>query len=143
MAPSGYAFFFYGTLMDVEVFKIVIDKNHIFMRQEPGNLRNFKRLKVRGAHYPAIVRSIGDQVNGIFVDGITSEGKVCLDVFEDDDYVCERVSVELCDGREVRASAYIAGPGMSLEDQEWNFDYWKLKYRSAFLEKLKKGMKVY
>ena len=129
--------------MDPIVFELVIGKNYAVMPQQPGVLKDFKRLKVQGANYPAIIPSIGDQVDGISVDGITTEGKACLDDFEDDDYKRKSVSVASCDGREISALVYVAGPNMLLEDKDWNMEYWKLNYRSEFLKKLKEGVKVY
>ena len=143
MASLKYSFFFYGTLMDDLVLEIVTGKNYPRMRQQRGILENFKRVKVKGAQYPAIISSIGNQVDGIFVEGVLSEGVACLDDFEDDQYERKSVSVSLGDGRRVKALAYIAGSQMLLEYKEWNFEHWKLNYRPEFLKKLKKGMRVY
>lgn len=143
MSPANYAFFFYGTLMDPKVLEIVIGENYTNLRQQPGILGDFKRSIVKGADYPAIIPSRGNQVDGIFVEGISTEGKACLDDFEDDDYRYKRVNVSLSDGREVCALVYIAGPEMLLEDRDWNMNDWKVNHRLAFLKKLKLGMKVY
>ena len=97
------SFFFYGTLMDALVLEMVIGKNHSGIRKQPAVLKDFKRVKVNGAQYPAVFSSIGDQVEGILVEGITSEYAACLDAFEDDDYERQCVSISLYDGKKINA----------------------------------------
>lgn len=143
MKTLKHCFFFYGTLMDALVFEMVIGKNHSGIRKQPAVLKDFKRVKVNGAKYPAVFSSIGEQVEGILVEGITSEYAVCLDEFEDDQYERQNVSVSLNDGKNINALVYIAGPKMLLEDKAWDLEEWVLNDRSQFLQKLGKGMKVY
>ena len=143
MNAFKHSFFFYGTLMDALVLEMVIGKNHSGIRKQPAVLKDFKRVKVNGAQYPAVFSSIGDQVEGILVEGITSEYAACLDAFEDDDYERQCVSISLYDGKKINALVYIAGPKMLLEDKAWNLNEWTLNDRPEFLQKLEKGMKVY
>ena len=50
--------------MDSIVLKRVIGRYHEGIQKRHGILNDFKRVKVKGAHYPAIVDSKGDKVEG-------------------------------------------------------------------------------
>ena len=143
MSSSNYTFFFYGTLLDDTVLKGVTGDCYWVMRKQPAILKDFKRCKVKGAKYPAIINSIGYQVEGIVVDKISPKALERLDDFEDDEYERRTVIVDLIEGEKIKASAYVAGPKMLLEDEEWHLNDWKRSHRAKFLKKLENGLKVY
>ena len=122
--------------MDPLVLKRVAGRYFDTMRRQPGALKNFKRVKVKGAHYPAIIKSNGDEVQGIVVSGITSDELARLDEFEDDQYERKNIVVGLLNGRKINATAYVAGIGMSLDDDGWDLADWQCFHRKQFLAKL-------
>ena len=70
--------------MDSIVLKRVIGGYYKGIQKRQGILKDFKRVKVKEAHYPAIVDSKGDKVEGLVVYGIASDALLLLDEFEDD-----------------------------------------------------------
>ena len=122
--------------MDRIVLKRVIGRYHKSIQKRPGILNDFKRLKVKEAHYPAIVDSKGDKVEGLVVYGIANDALLLLDQFEDDEYQRKDVAVLVRGGEETTAATYVAGPNMSIEDEEWCFSTWQRNYRKEFLENL-------
>ena len=106
-------------------------------RLRPGVLKNFKRLKVKNQHYPAIIEARGNEVEGVVVHGLTSNAVRRLDEFEDTDYERRNIVVGILNGQNVKAAVYVAGSGMMLDDIDWDFDTWYRHHRSSFLRRLR------
>ncbi len=91
--------FAYGTLMWPEVITAVIGR---CPAGEPAMLPGYRRLRVKGEHYPVIVRSAGDAVEGIVYCGLTAAEFERLDAFEGEEY--DRIAVSI---GQVKASVYV------------------------------------
>ena len=122
--------------MDSIVLKRVIGGYNKGIQKRQGILKDFKRVKVKEAHYPAIVDSKGDKVEGLVVYGIANDALLLLDEFEDDEYQRKNVTVLLRDDQNTKATTYVAGPNMSLDDEGWCFSKWQQNHRKEFLENL-------
>ena len=122
--------------MDSIVLKRVIGRYHKGIQKRQGILNDFKRVKVKEAHYPAIVHSKGDKVEGLVVYGIANDALLLLDQFEDDEYQRKDVAVLVRGGEKTTATTYVAGPNMSLDDEGWCFSTWQQIHRKEFLENL-------
>ena len=122
--------------MDSIVLKRVIGEYNKGIQKRQGILKDFKRVKVKEAHYPAIVDSKGDKVEGLVVYGITNDALLLLDGFEDDEYRRKNVTVFLRDDQKTKAATYVAGPNMALDDEGWCFSTWQKNHRKEFLENL-------
>ena len=122
--------------MDSIVLKRVIGRYHKGIQKRQGILNDFKRVKVKEAHYPAIVDSKGDKVEGLVVYGIASDALLLLDQFEDDEYQRKDVAVLVRGGQETTATTYVASPNMSLDEEGWCLNTWQQNHRKEFLENL-------
>ena len=122
--------------MDSIVLKRVIGGYAKGIQKRAGILKDFKRVKVKGAHYPAIIESRGENVVGLVVYGITNNALSLLDKFEDDEYQRKNVIVLIRNDQETKAATYVAGPNMSLDDERWCFSIWQENHRKEFLENL-------
>lgn len=91
--------FAYGTLMWPEVLEAVMGRR---MAGEKVTLAGYKRLRVKGQHYPVMLESPDDSVNGVLYNGLTEEEFHCLDAFEGVEY--DRTEVALGEGT---AFAYV------------------------------------
>ena len=94
--------------MDSIVLKRVIGGYDKGIQKRQGILKDFKRVKVKEAHYPAIVDSKGDKVEGLVVYGIANDALLLLDEFEDDEYQRKNVTVLLRDDQKTKAATYVA-----------------------------------
>ena len=122
--------------MDRIVLKRVMGRYHKGIQKRQGILKDFKRVKVKEAHYPAVVDSKGDKVEGLVVYGIVNDALLLLDQFEDDEYQRQYVAVLERGGQEITAATYVAGPNMSLDNEGWSFSTWQRNHRKEFLENL-------
>nr|POE87415.1 protein aig2 c [Quercus suber] len=139
--------FFYGTLMAPQVLHRVCHggmdtSNPIYMthnlRIQPAILPKFRRHRVKGADYPAIMPHQDAIVRGTLVTGLTDADIWRLDIFEGDEYQRKLVLVGTLieDGvnkREsklqnanVEAETYVWVAGEHrLEEREWDLEEFK------------------
>jgi gamma-glutamylcyclotransferase (GGCT)/AIG2-like uncharacterized protein YtfP len=80
--------FAYGTLMWPEVLESVVGRR---LEGVPVVLEGFRRLCVKGQHYPAAIEAAGYSVAGVLYAGLTEQEFQCLDTFEGEEY--ERIDV--------------------------------------------------
>lgn len=78
--------FVYGTLMVDDVMSAVLRRGVRDLVKRDAVLSDHCRYAVRGKSYPAVVPRLGGRVEGIIVEGITSEDLRRLDEFEGDEY---------------------------------------------------------
>ncbi|QDS68701.1 hypothetical protein FKW77_003514 [Venturia effusa] len=149
MSSSGqvvgpHTAFFYGTLMAPKVLRRVCHGPHAHdsttltaINVRPALLKAYRRHRVLGAEYPAIVPHEASTVQGTLVEGLTDGDIWRLDIFEGDEYERRKVSVRVIIdeehssgepteeqlGEEVQAESYIWIAGENqLEDEEWDFE---------------------
>ncbi len=112
--------FVYGTLMAEPVMRSVC--GHSFA-STPATLHDFRRRRVSGEVYPAIIPCPGDQVEGALYCGLNATQLASLDVFEGTMY--RRVMVDVVTGSGWRsAQTYIMSPAYrhALTDEPWSLD---------------------
>ncbi|CAG8467143.1 11268_t:CDS:2 [Diversispora eburnea] len=108
--------FFYGTLMSRKIL-----------------LHGYKRRKVHGAPYPAIIKDENSDTHGIVVKGLTPEDMLRLDFFEGDQYAKIEVQVFFTNNEDYKdnkdykyenailAQTYVWIDSVELlEDKEWD-----------------------
>ncbi|ROW09079.1 hypothetical protein VMCG_02882 [Cytospora schulzeri] len=132
--------FFYGTLMEPQVFYLVcynnkdpteeIKKRHSF---QPAILHGYCRRRVCNADYPGMTEEAGHSVRGAVVTGLTKDNMERLDYFEGSSYDRRVVRPKLLtqvgndkgegnvEGEQVITESYIYLDQGSLEDKEWDF----------------------
>ena len=112
--------FVYGTLMAEQVMRSVC--GHAFAPM-PATLHDFRRRRVSGEVYPAIIPCPGDQVEGALYCGLNATQLALLDAFEGAMY--SRVIVDVVTGSGWRsAHAYLMSPAYrhALTDEPWSLD---------------------
>jgi Gamma-glutamyl cyclotransferase, AIG2-like len=134
--------FFYGTLMAPKVLQRVCygpavrgPPTSTSLTISPALLTSYRRHRVLGADYPAIIPHTNSTVRGTLVEGLTDGDIWRLDIFEGDEYERKPVKVRVITettsnepseeqlGDEVQAESYIWIAGEhQLEDKEWDFD---------------------
>lgn len=128
-------FFFYGTLLDPEVLRIVLGDGSAAKRLKPATVEGFRRVYVAGKTYPILVRKPGSTVAGATFDDATPRQRDALVRYEGDGYVVEEHAALLADGSRVPVSVFVPRPGgaLNVSDDDWDYETWKAKHRSAFL----------
>ncbi len=127
--------FAYGTLMCPD---IMAEVSGLHRPVTSATLRGYRRLRVKGEDYPALLPAAAGFVPGVIYRDITESAWILLDRFEGEMYVRVRAQVELTDGSVAAAQTYVinGGFGACLEEVEWNFAEFlgsgKERFRSSY-----------
>ena len=132
--------FAYGTLMCRDIMAEVSGQDAVRESTPiPAVLRDYRRLCVRGEHYPALIRQAGHQVDGVVYRDISRSAWQRLDRFEGEMYSRLDEQVEMAAGETIIASVYVlhADYRDCLDDREWDFDaflrHGKKYFRNSYL----------
>ncbi len=126
-------YFFFGTLMDVDVLELVVDRPvdpSVFM---PARLDGFRRVRVAWDSFPMLVHDRDGSVDGMVFTSRSSLEDDRIRFFEDYDY-------DLAPCRPIVASgkidAVFCGTDASVEPTEetWTLAGWAERYKPGFLE---------
>ncbi len=137
-------FFFYGTLIDPDVRRIVLggaSTGTIHIRE--ATLPDWERRAARGVSFPIIIPKRGSRVDGLLVSGLDTEARRALVGFEGNQYTLMRASVFVSNGtREV--VIFVPAPGGSLkaEAHEWSYAQWCATEKQAFIKELLEAPKA-
>ncbi len=95
--PLMLPLFVYGTLMWPDVLKTVIGR---LPHMEDAVIEGYRRLKIKGVIYPALIRAPSYSVNGKLIRGLKYEELILIDSFEGNEYERKKVIVKTPDGKE-------------------------------------------
>lgn len=130
-------YFFYGSLMDADVLSAVAGERIPPSRLIPARLPGYERLGAMIGVFPIIVADTGaaEGVEGILVQGITSEAARRLARYEGPAYVAAKRPVTTADGS-TQAYVFIPlRPGRS-SGRAWDFETWRRRYKRRLLRAL-------
>jgi hypothetical protein len=131
-------FFFYGTLIDPDVRRIVLGELAP-AEVERAMLSGWERVKVRNATFPMIRRRAGARVEGVLARGLDAEARRRLVAYEDESaYDVFEVAVALASGKRLGAWVFAPPPGGALAAGRgaWRFDDWERRHKRDFLRSI-------
>ena len=138
-------FFFYGTLIDPDVRRVVLGP-HAPRRVEPARLQGWRRAAVPGRTYPVIVIDAGAHVDGVLVHGLGTAARRRLERYEDADlYALLRIGV-LAGGRRrfpalvfaAKSAGRAGGWGTRKVIETWDFAAWRRRDKQRLLMSLRR-----
>lgn len=128
-------YFFYGTLMDIDVLRAVIGTD---VAMEPAVLRGWRRVGVRGEDYPIIIRDMSSRVDGVLVRGLDERAAARLASYEGAEYVLIKSAV-FCRGRTIAVNVFAPRPGRLLKTENgWNFEAWRRRHKRRWIVALER-----
>ena len=112
--------FAYGTLICPD---IMAEVSGLHRPATSATLRGYRRLRVKGEDYPALLPDAAGFVPGVIYRDIPESAWTLLDRFEGEMYARVQVQVELADGTTAAAETYVINGSFSgcLEEVEWDF----------------------
>ncbi len=123
--------FAYGTLMCDDIMAEIAGSHHspVF-----ATLRGYRRMRVKGEHYPALVPDEEGHVDGVVYLDVSATAWDRLDRFEGEMYSRKIVEIELNDGHAVLSETYVARAEFMdyLVDAEWDFAEFLRKNKASF-----------
>lgn len=134
-------FFFFGTLLDDDVLRIVIGRRVPAVDKRPATLPGYRRVKAQGVTYPIIVPQTGAEVSGLLVSSLEPLEKARLIAYEGANYDLVELPV-MTGGRQRDALVFIpvSSGGLTPLDEDWSFEEWTRLHREGFVARLRQGM---
>ncbi len=129
--------FVYGTLMTPAVMRAVIGR---VPGSEPAELPGYRRHRLRGKVYPAVVPESGATVAGRLYHDLTPAEITRLDRYEDAFYRRQPVTVRDAHGREQQAWCYVlpAQARQRLAARPWRQDAFERTALRRYLRGLRR-----
>lgn len=120
MKEAEQGLFAYGTLMCPDILE---REAGLRLSGSPAVLRHYRRRRLRGELYPAMVQAAGEVVEGLLFRHLPASAWTLLDRFEGEMYRRTLVQVQTASGEEA-AYAYVLQPAYEslLTDESWSFD---------------------
>lgn len=118
--------FFYGTLMDPDLLAVVIGRAVPEGDREPAALAGYRRVRVRGASFPALVPAPSERIEGVTIGRLSAQEVGRARFFEGEEYALESVRITLRGPeREVPARAFLRTAALEVLDAAWSFADWR------------------
>ena len=137
---SAMRFFFYGTLCDPDVLRLVLGyqpaRRQLASAVLPGFRRKAALARDGGRTYPVLLPAPGSQVRGLlFTPRGTADGRR-LAAYEGPEYITRHRLVQTKLGP-CRAQLFLPAPGIlhaALAD--WHLPAWRRRHKAAFMRHL-------
>jgi gamma-glutamylcyclotransferase (GGCT)/AIG2-like uncharacterized protein YtfP len=123
--------FAYGTLMCDDIMAEISGSHHFPVS---ATLPGYRRMCVKGEHYPAMVLDAAGHVKGVVYLDVSGASWERLDRFEGEMYLRKTVQVERNDGHAVPAQTYVVRDQFVdyLVDDEWDFEEFLRENKGSF-----------
>ncbi len=129
-------FFFYGTLIDADVRRLVLGR-HAPKAVEEAMLPGWRRVPLADVTYPTIVRDRRGAVTGVLARGLGAAARQALMRYEGDEYELLEAEVKTASGRTVAALIFALRPGEGKSlPGAWNLEVWQRRHKRRFLAAL-------
>jgi len=131
-------FFFYGTLMDVDLLSAVIGRRVPPTALKPALLRGFRRLAPNAFPYPIVISDKSGSVKGVIIDGITPNEQKRLIAYEGAGYEMVRVTVQT-GTRQVKAYFFSGVTGEYPQTKKfWSLKEWRKRHKIGAISEILK-----
>lgn len=127
--------FFYGTLRDRDVRRLVLGYEIATADIGAGAVDGYRCAPVDGGRFPGLTVSRSDTAPGLAVRNVPMAAAVRTSFFEGETaaYAVRRVPVRLAEGEMLEAWAYVPTAALRLEQGHWSLDRWARVHRARFL----------
>lgn len=135
-------FFFYGTLRDAAVRRIVLGLDIASSNIDPATLPGYRCAPVENGRFPGLVPSSDDVARGMLVRAVPMEAAIRTSFFEGEvaDYTVASVTVDLETGPVAPAWVYLPTASLMLSAGYWSLSSWQQTYRLDFIRDAEKRM---
>lgn len=132
-------FFFYGTLLDPDVRRLVLPHCHRDLALTPARLTDWRRARARHGRFPVVRRQPGGRVDGLLAEGIDAAGVHRMAHFEGDGYSVGRLTLAVA-GRAVEAQVFLPERRALALPEPWSLAAWQRRDKRRFLPQVQRWM---
>ena len=111
--------FFFGSLLDSDVRRVVLGREVAAVDVEAATLHGFVRLRAANDTYPSLRAQTGAVVEGIVVNDLNDEDVRRVLFFEGDEFSVEHHPVRLAAGATVTAAVLTATERLTFEQSKY------------------------
>ncbi len=116
--------FFYGTLLDPDIRRLVFPHAHDAVALEPALLPGFRRVRCQGALYPVLAPAGGQRVPGLVCRGLDERAVLRMAHFEGTQYQPRSFTVTLASGAKEAAWLFMPRHGGFATREAWTYERW-------------------
>ncbi|MFI5031321.1 MAG: gamma-glutamylcyclotransferase family protein [Reyranellales bacterium] len=133
-------FFFYGTLLDSDVARLVLGRRLPPGAFVPAELPGHARRRVKGATYPIVVRDPRSQVGGAIVGGLSARDVKRLAAYEGPRYRIAQLKVRIGDAMTMVSVFEPVEQRFEPTSGAWELLPWQRRYKRAFLARIRPAL---
>lgn len=133
------SFFFYGTLCDPDVQRLILGYRPGPRQFQPARLPGWRRKHARGRSYPMLLRAPGNGVDGLLFFPVRPGDAQRLTAYEGPEYVTRSLPLHRRGktGTASRARVFLpAGAALPASFHDWSLSRWQRRDKAAFLRSL-------
>lgn len=134
-------YFFFGTLMDLDVLATVLDRPLAGGELCQAWLRGYRRVRAATAPYPILTPAAGLLVGGVLFHPRSGRDEVRILHFEDGEYIDRWLMARLPDGRRLPARVFFSLEALGRTDHPWHLAEWAHEHKAVFLEQCREWMR--
>jgi len=132
-------FFFYGTLLDVDVAALVLRRRLPPGAYVPASLPGHARWRAKGASYPVVVPDPRGEVAGVIVGGLSTRDVEYLAAYEGPGYRIVPLRVR---SRGKLVTVAVFEPVVSRlqpSRDPWDLALWQRRHKRTFVDRLRRA----
>ncbi|MBN2636088.1 MAG: gamma-glutamylcyclotransferase [Prolixibacteraceae bacterium] len=125
--------FVYGTLCFSEITEKLTGKH---FKTECAVLKGYRRRRVAGADYPAIVVDSQSEVDGIILKDVDKRSMEIISFYEGEDYSIERLKVTI-NSQLIEVNVFVWNSAISeLQNEDWDGEYFMKNSFSVYIKEI-------
>lgn len=128
--------FFYGTMMDPDVRRLVLGARAGQLVVGPALLPGYRRVQAARGDYPLLLRRAASRVRGQLAEGFGQPDLLRLLHFEGPDYLPSRERVIDPAGTPRWACVLLNRGGLRASQRAWDYRRWQLRRKARLLPRL-------
>jgi hypothetical protein len=136
-------FFFYGTLLDADMRRLVLGAGNPDPVLEPAELPGHRAVLARGQRYPVLMKSTVANLPGALTEPVDAEAAERLAYYEGEGYRATRLTVRLGTGGTAEAAIFMPIQGLKPSAVVWDLARWQRLDKPAALRRIAHWMAAY
>ena len=133
--PLATRYFFFGTLMDVDVLSVVLDRPVDPALLVPARLDGYRRRRLADDSFPMLLVDPAAAVDGVVFESTTNQDDARILFFEDRDYTLRPCHPVLIGNASIVEAVFCgARDGTEASDKDWQLDRWAANHKRSFLD---------
>lgn len=143
MVTAPKRFFFFGTLLDPDIRRLVLGINAPEPDLVPAELTGYRAMLARGRQFPVLMKSAAGHVRGAVTSPLGLEAIERLMLYEGSEYRLAELPVTLAAGDRVKAALFLVERGLLPSTVSWDLARWQRMAKPRTLKRIVGWMAEY